>query len=242
MLKTARIVVAGLALTLAAAPVLADKDADAKIKARLAQILPDYKVDSIRETPIGGLYEVMMGPQVVYVSGDGRYMVQGRVVDLVKRKDLTEPRQAEARKRAVDGIGEDKMIIFAPKDYKHTVTVFTDIDCGYCRKLHSQIANYEAEGIRVRYVFFPRAGVGSDSFYKAVSVWCSADRQAALTEAKQGKDLPRKNCDNPVMEHMKVGESLGVSGTPAIILENGDMLPGYVPPKRLAAILDGKKS
>jgi thiol:disulfide interchange protein DsbC len=242
MLKTARIVIAGLALTLAAAPVLADKAAAAKITARLSKMLPGYKIDSIRETPVDGLYEVMMGPEVVYVSGDGRYMVQGRLIDLVKRKDLTEPRQNEARKAAIDKIGEDKMVIFSPKDYKHTVTVFTDVDCAYCRKFHSQIHDYEDEGIRVRYVFFPRAGVGSDSFYKAVSVWCSHDRQVALTEAKQGKDLPRKTCDNPVMEHMKVGESLGISGTPTIVLENGDLIPGYVPPKRLEALLERKAS
>jgi thiol:disulfide interchange protein DsbC len=242
MVKTARLLVACAALTLCAAPALADKYADANIEARLAKVLPGYKVDGIRQTPVTGLYEVVMGPRVVYVSGDGRYLIEGRMIDLALRKDLTAPQEAEARKRVVDGIGEKNMVIFSPPSYKHTITVFTDLDCAYCRKLHSHIAEYEAEGIRVRYVFFPREGVGSDSFHKSVAVWCSPDRQAAFRAAKQGQEIPRRNCPNPVREEMKVAESLGISGTPAIVLDNGDLIPGYVPPRRLAAILDGKSS
>jgi thiol:disulfide interchange protein DsbC len=243
MVKTARLLVACAALTLCAAPALADKYADANIEARLAKVLPGDKVDSIRETPVTGLYEVVMGPRVVYVSGDGRYLIEGRMIDLALRKDLTAPQEAEARKRVVDGIGERNMVIFSPSSYKYTITVFTDLDCAYCRKLHSHIAEYEAEGIRVRYVFFPREGVGSDSFDKSVAVWCSPDRQAAFTAAvKQGWEIPRRTCPNPVRKGMEVAESLGISGTPAIVLGNGDLIPGYVPPGRLAAILDGKSS
>lgn len=129
------------------------------------------------------------------------------------------------------------MVIFAPAKYDHTVTVFTDTECGYCRKLHREIADYGAQGIRVRYVFFPRAGVGSGSYKEAVSVWCSDDRQRAMTEAKSGKKLAAKSCKNPVKKHMEVGELLGISGTPAIVLESGDLVPGYVPAKRLAEML-----
>jgi thiol:disulfide interchange protein DsbC len=182
-----------------------------------------------------------MGPEVIYVSSDGKYMLQGRLIDLENREDLTEPRRAAARKEAVAKIGEDNMVIFAPDDYKHTVTVFTDIDCGYCRKLHREIADYEAEGVRIRYVFFPRAGLGSDSYKKAVAVWCSDDRRKALTDAKAGKDIEAKSCKNPVKDHMKLGELLGVTGTPSILLETGEMVPGYVPAKRLAALLEAKK-
>jgi thiol:disulfide interchange protein DsbC len=228
----------GAVLVLAAAPAIAD---DAKIKARLGELLPDYKIESINATPVSGLYEVVVGSELIYVSGDGRYMIQGRMMDIVNRKDLTEPRRAGARRKAVDKLGEDKMVIFAPAKYDHTVTVFTDIECGYCRKLHREIAGYGAEGIRVRYVFYPRAGVGSDSYKEAVSVWCSDDRQKAMTTAKSGKRVEPKSCKNPVKEHMALGESLGISGTPAILLESGDMIPGYVPPKRLAAILEAKK-
>jgi thiol:disulfide interchange protein DsbC len=173
------------------------------------------------------------------------------MVDLVSREDLTEnsPRLAEARKKeakerveAVNKIGEDQMIVFAPDGKaEHTITIFTDIDCGYCRKLHAEMDGYKAEGIRVRYLFFPRAGVDTPSYDKAVSVWCADDRQAALTDAKAGKSVPDKKCDNPVKQHMELGEKLGISGTPAIILGNGDIVPGYVPPKRLADMIKDKK-
>jgi thiol:disulfide interchange protein DsbC len=229
----------GVVLAMVSSPLLAG--AEAKIKARVEKMLPEYKVDSIDKTPIKGLYEVVMGPQLIYVSDDGRYMVQGRMIDLVNREDLTEPRKAAARAQAVDKIGEDNMVIFAPDKYEHTVTVFTDIDCGYCRKLHSEIADYGAEGIRVRYVFYPRAGAGSPSYKDAVSVWCSDDRKKALTEAKSGKKLGAKSCKNPIKQHMALGELLGVAGTPAIVLESGEMVPGYVPAKRLARLLDASK-
>jgi thiol:disulfide interchange protein DsbC len=235
MWKQVRIFIAGMVMTTAAAS--AQADASSEITAALKKMLPEYQITSIAETPVKGLYEVMMGPQVVYVSGDGRYMMQGRLIDLEKREDLTEPRQAAARKQAVDQVGEDQMVIFAPEKYDHTVTVFTDIDCGYCRKLHSQISEYEDEGIRIRYVFFPRAGANSKSFKEAVSVWCSDDRQKALTDAKAGKPIADKSCDNPVLSHMELGELLGINGTPAIVLDSGDLVPGYVPPKRLSALL-----
>ncbi len=230
---------AGMILILTASPLLAD--ADAKIKARLEKLLPEHRIDSIDQTPIKGLFEVIMGPEVIYVSGDGKYMLQGTLVDLANRKDLTEPSRAKARKQAVDRIGEDRMVIFAPDKYEHTITVLTDIDCGYCRKLHREIADYGAAGIRVRYLFFPRAGVDSDSYEKAVAVWCADDRNQAMTDAKAGKSLETKSCENPVGDHMQLGKRLGISGTPTILLENGDVLGGYVPAKDLAATLDTKK-
>jgi thiol:disulfide interchange protein DsbC len=234
MLNQLRILAAVVALPLAAPTV---SGADAAIEARLKQVLPEYKIDSIAETPMKGVYEVMLGSQVIYVSRDGRYMMQGRLIDLETREDLTEPRRSAARKQAVDQVGEDRMVIFSPDKPKHTVTVFTDIDCGYCRKLHSEIDSYLKAGIRVRYLFFPRAGMGSESFNEAVSVWCAADRQRAMTDAKAGKPIEAKTCENPVVDHMQLGESLQISGTPAIVLETGDLVPGYVPAERLAAML-----
>ncbi len=234
-------------LSLCSAQAVADP---AAIKKSLAQILPDYEVESVHETPVSGLFEVLIGTDVLYVSKDGRYMVQGRMIDLTTKEDLTETsprleqaRQKEAKDRAaaISKLGEDQMIVFAPEGKPtYTVTVFTDIDCGYCRKLHGDIAGYNAEGIKVQYLFYPRAGVGSPSFDKAVSVWCADDRRAALTDAKAGKSVPDKKCANPVKEHLEMGEQMGVSGTPAIVLENGEMIPGYVPPKRLAAMLKEK--
>jgi thiol:disulfide interchange protein DsbC len=116
--------------------------------------------------------------------------------------------------------------------------VFTDIDCGYCRKLHNEMAKYNAEGITVRYMPYPRSGLNTPSYYKAVSVWCSDDRRDALTRAKAGKDVPRATCDNPVQASLELGHQLGVTGTPALVLEDGQLLPGYVPAKKLSQVLD----
>ena len=251
MHEVARIWLVGPLLAFAVGQASAEGDAGKSIRDRLGELLPDDDVSSVHETAVPGLCEVVLGTELVYVSGDGRYMMQGRMIDLETRADLTEssPRLAEVRKReagdrldALEKVGDDQMVIFAPEKYDHTINVFTDIDCGYCRKLHREIQAYEDEGIRVRYLFFPRAGAGSPSYDKAVSVWCSDNRQEALTESKSGKNLPKKSCDNPVLAHMKLGEKFGISGTPAIVLDNGDMVPGYVPPKRLAALLKASGS
>jgi thiol:disulfide interchange protein DsbC len=129
------------------------------------------------------------------------------------------------------------MIAFKPKSSKHLVYVFTDIDCGYCRKLHSEIDQYLTEGIEIRYLFFPRAGEGSDSYKKAVSVWCADDRNTALTKAKRGDTIEERQCDNPVDQHLTLGTQMGAAGTPMLVTEKGNILPGYVPAGQLAKIL-----
>jgi thiol:disulfide interchange protein DsbC len=195
------------------------------------------KVDSIRTTPITGLYEVALGPRLVYMTENGRYLLQGNIIDVDKKENITEARAGAARLRAIDALGEDQMLVFGPKNAPHTVTVFTDIDCGFCRKLHSEMASYNDAGIRVRYLFFPRAGEGSEAYRKAVSVWCASDRKQAMTDAKAGKDVPAKTCPNPVDEHLAMGDLVGVNGTPFMVLPDGGDLPGYVPAERLKRIL-----
>jgi thiol:disulfide interchange protein DsbC len=212
------------------------------IRDALGKIVPGVEIDSVTASPVKGLYEVMIGTQLMYVTGDGRYFVDGRIVDLETREDLSEPRLAGARKGLVDAVGESQMVVFGPADAKHTVTVFTDIECGYCRKLHGQIDEYLKEGIRVRYLFYPRAGQGSPAYTEAVSVWCAGDaaaQRSAMTDAKAGKAIPEKTCTNPIDAHMALGQELGLRGTPAILTETGEMIPGYVEPKRLAAQLNG---
>ncbi len=229
------------ALTLAAGVTSAAPEQD--IRKALQQVVPDMKITSIQPAPIDGLYEVMAGTDVMYVSADGRYFMSGHIIDLKNRKDITEPRLAESRSRLMDEIGDNQTVVFSPKQPKHTVTIFTDIECGYCRKLHSQISEYEQEGIGVRYMFFPRAGKGSPAYEEAVSVWCAGDdeaRRVAMTKAKSGQQIAAKTCDNPVDAHMALGEELGLRGTPAILTETGEMIPGYVEPKRLAARLNGE--
>lgn len=200
----------------------------------------DVKAENVQVSPIKGLYRVTIPPQVFYMSGDARYVVDGSVIDLTERRNLTDEYRNQAINTAIEGMGEKSMIVFGPKDAEHTVTVFTDIDCGYCRKLHESVAAYNEAGIRIRYMAYPRAGLNSKSYQKAVSAWCADDRQDALTRAKQGESIPQKTCDNPVAEQFQLGQSMGISGTPALVLESGRIIPGYVPPKRLAAILNGK--
>ena len=226
--------VAALALTTASA--FADEAAN--IRAALSKVLPDYKPTSVQPTPVDGLYQVEIGPQVMFVTGDGRFLIDGAIVDLKTREDITETARSQARLRAINAVGEDDMVLFDAPNSKHTVTVFTDIDCGYCRKLHQQVDAYADEGISVHYMFYPRSGLNTPSYDKAVSVWCADDRQKALTEAKNGTKLAAGKCANPVKKHMELGELLGIRGTPAIVLDNGEMIPGYVEPKKLAALLE----
>ena len=158
--------------------------------------------------------------------------------DIQAKTDLTEEARGQIRQRALATVGDDKRIIFSPKDPKHTVSVFTDIDCGYCRRLHQQIAEYNKLGIAVEYLFFPRAGLGSESFDKAVNVWCAADRKQALTAAKAGESVEAKTCDNPIEEEFALGQKIGINGTPAVIAPDGTQLGGYVPPEQLLQRLD----
>jgi thiol:disulfide interchange protein DsbC len=233
---------AAVTAALLPAALVAEEAAVDEIRAGLQKILPGVEADAIRPAPLDNLYEVVIGPQLVYVSGDGRYLFQGSIIDMQSRTDLTEPRRRAAVAEAVEAVGEDRMVVFGDADAEHTVTVFTDIDCGYCRKLHAEMDAFNDKGIRVRYLFFPRAGVNSESFDKAVSVWCADDSRAAMTDAKAGKPVPARTCDNPVKEHMRLGEMTGVTGTPALVLPDGELLPGYVPASRLSAYLDGKKA
>jgi thiol:disulfide interchange protein DsbC len=211
-----------------------------QVRDAVAKLIPNGQADSIEPSVIDGLYEVMIGTQIYYVSKDGKYLFNGKVYDIDKRQDLTTPKTEKVKAAAIEAVGEDNMIIFAPDKYEHTITVFTDIDCGYCRKLHQEIDQYKELGIRVRYLMFPRAGVGSASYKKAVSVWCADDPQTALTKAKAGETIEEKECDNPVSSHMQLGQAVGVNGTPALFLEGGEMMPGYVPAGRLVGVLKAR--
>lgn len=208
------------------------------IESSLKQALPGVTPDTIKPTPIAGLYEVVVGPKLFYVSADGNYLIQGAMIDVKAKADLTEPRLALARVDSLSKVGDGKMISFKPKAAKHHVYVFTDIDCGYCRKLHSEIDQYGKAGIEIRYLFFPRAGEGSESWNKAISVWCAKDRNGALTKAKKGENVETKQCDNPVSEHYALGNAIGAQGTPMIVTEKGNVLPGYVAAGQLSKILE----
>ncbi len=227
-------------LLFGAAPVMAVEEAAdfPEIRAAFSVLLKDKEPDHIAPTPIAGLYEVTLGMSVAYVTENGRYLIQGNIIDLEQKLNITEPRINELRAVAIEQVSEDNMVIFGGKELEYTVTVFTDIDCGFCRKLHSEIDGYNQAGIRVRYLFFPRAGIDSPSYHKAVSVWCAEDRNQAMTTAKKGEPLEEKDCDNPVKEHMLLGEMMGVTGTPALVLKDGKILPGYLSPDQLLKYLE----
>jgi thiol:disulfide interchange protein DsbC len=217
------------------------EEATEALRAQLMKTYPDAKSGDISASPIPGLYEMRLGPEIVYVSADGQYLLKGDLISVKDDRNLTEARRSAARLAAINSVGEDRMIIFQPKQVKHTITVFTDVDCGYCRKLHRQINDYLAQGIRVRYMFFPRSGPNTESWYKAEKVWCSADRNSALTRAKLGEALQVAQCTpNPVQQHYSLGLKFGIVGTPAIILDNGELVPGYASPTELSTYLDRK--
>jgi thiol:disulfide interchange protein DsbC len=210
------------------------------IKQAFAKSMPSVKLDGIKASEVKGLYEVSVGTHVFYVSDDGKYLIEGHLIDIAARKDLTEGKLSESHVNAIKKLGTDKMIIFAPKTSKYTVSIFTDIDCGYCRKLHSELDSYMAEGITIQYIFFPRTGKNTESYKKAISVWCAGgaeERKAALTAAKKGATPKEKTCDNPIDEQMQVGADFEINGTPTIVSAKGTVYPGYLPAKQLAEML-----
>ena len=218
--------------------ILQADNADA-IKKKLTDTFPDHVPDSVSKSPVDGWYEVLYGTQVIYISENGQYLFQGMVVDLDNgQRNLTEAAADKARKSLMVDVHNQKPITFGAKNPKHTITIFTDIDCGYCRKLHAEMDQYASYGIKVNYLLFPRNGLNTPSYDKAVSVWCSDDREEALTKAKRGETLEQKTCDNPVAEQFEVGNKIGVTGTPAILTEDGELIAGYLPAKELAQRLD----
>ncbi len=216
----------------------ADPDRDNLLRKAVSDAFPDVEISRIKPAPIPGLYEVMMGTDMIYLSEDGRYILQGDLIDLGKRINLSEQERAVARKKILESIPASETINFAPPDTRHTVYVFTDITCGYCQRFHGDVAELNSNGVAVRYLAFPRAGIDAESFKDMESVWCAADRNSAITLAKQDNQITPAQCDNPVKRQYELGQSLGVRGTPAIYLENGQELPGYVPPDTLLQALN----
>ena len=212
--------------------------ADVVLKDKLEALLPGMVVQTLEPLENTDLYEALVDGEIVYFSKDGRYVFQGDIIDIESRQNITENKRRGLKKEEIDSFNEADMIIFEPEKTKHTLTVFTDIDCGYCRKLHQQMSEYNALGIKVRYMAFPRSGLDSESFDKAVSVWCADDRKQAMTDSKSGSSIKVNSCDNPIKDHFEAGRRLGVTGTPALFLESGELLPGYIPPMRLIQILN----
>ncbi|MFM1886936.1 MAG: hypothetical protein RL026_2093 [Pseudomonadota bacterium] len=209
----------------------------------LAAKIPGARPQDLRPSPIAGLYEITHEASVSYISADGRHIVGGDIFAVGANGDfpnLTEKRRNELRLKMLGDVAETEMVVFGDAGLKHTITVFTDVDCQWCRKLHSEIADYNRHGIRVRYLAWPRTGPATESWQKAERVWCAGDKADALARAKRGEALRTAACaGNPVQKHWDLGRKLGVQGTPGLVLETGELLPGYVPAAELASHLDG---
>jgi thiol:disulfide interchange protein DsbC len=225
-----------------AATATAARTGDANERARQAikTLNPQITVDYVGAAPLPGFREVIAGGQLLYVSDDGRYLMQGAVLDLQSQQDLMQssPALMKHRVELLKTVPQSERIVFAPPNTKYTVSVFTDIECGYCRKLHGEIAELNKLGVAVEYLAFPRMGLGSKDHKDMISVWCSSDRKRALTDAKAGKPIPAKDCKNPVTMEYDLGQRIGVTGTPAIYAPDGTQLGGYLPPQALRAKLD----
>ncbi len=213
--------------------VIADDGLEEELNTALSRFLPDVQIDSVKSTPVDGLYQVLIGPDVVYMTRDGNYVFKGDLLDINERRNLTEDVRADVRVKLLNGINKNDYIEFASEKIKDAIYVFTDVDCGYCRKLHRDVPELNSLGISVRYLAYPRAGVESATGREMSNVWCADDRQKALTAAKNQESIEAKSCNDPVAEQYELGQRLGVRGTPAIYLQNGRMLPGYMPPNEL---------
>ena len=211
----------------------ADPDVEGKIRDNLRAVFPDADVTQINMSQIPGMYEVLLGADTLYVSADGRYVLRGDLLDLKERRNLSEDQREVAREDLLSKVPAQETIEFAPANPTHSVFVFTDITCGFCRKFHQNVPELNRLGIAVRYLAYPRSGTGGEVYKDMVSVWCAPDRRQALTDAKLGKPVTQASCANPVKKQFLLGQALGVHGTPAIYLENGKSVGGYVSPQEL---------
>ena len=228
-----------VAVASAAEPAAKVSDKTADPRAIIAAKFPGVKPEEIKPAPIPGMYEVAMGADTAYVSADGKYLINGDLYQIDTRVNLTENNRSDMRRKAIAKLDERDMIIFSPAAPKYTVTVFTDVECAYCRKLHSEIAEINKLGVRVRYMAYPRAGPGTDDWAKMENVWCSKDRKSAITHAKQGEDVKSPSCGTtPVGKQYALGEKIGVNGTPAIFTDNGDYIGGYLPAAKMLEQLE----
>ena len=199
----------------------------------LSRLSSDFEISDVKETPIKGIYQVTIGPDVIYMSRDGNYVLKGEILDIGNRRNLTEDFHAQKRINLLNTIADSEYIEFSSTKTKNHIYVFTDVDCGYCRKLHRDVPELNSMGIAVRYLAYPRAGVDSIIGEEMRNVWCAENRQKALTTSKNRQPIEVKICDAPIARHHALGRELDVTGTPAIFLENGRKLPGYIPPDEL---------
>ncbi len=234
------ILLVSASLLLGNATALADEELDA-IRDKVSGMFDAIDASDVDSSGVDGWYKIQKGGIVAYISSDGRYLMQGDMIDLDQQINLTELARNSARRELMDTLDDGQVIAFRPAEVKHTITVFTDIECGYCRRLHSQIDDYLAQGIEVRYLLYPRNGPASRAWNTSEDVWCASDRHGALTAAKLDRDFETQQCDaSIVQDHYVLGQEVGLTGTPAIVLEDGELIGGYLPAGQLAMRLAQK--
>jgi thiol:disulfide interchange protein DsbC len=220
------------------------------IKQKLEKALPGIAITDIEVSPYDGMYQVFYNGQLLYVSKDAKFLMTGNLLEIRLGQPVNHTELSMAKKAAeaapdristIASIDESDMVVFKAKDEKHAITVFTDVDCGYCRKLHKEVPELNAAGVTVRYLAFPRAGLGSSAHKKLVSIWCAKDRQSAMNDAKLKRKFSDATCDNPLDSHYQLTREFGLSGTPALILSDGELISGYVPHEELIKHLQSKK-
>ena len=236
----ARTIAAALLLLLAVGANAADVDPKLEaVRAKMSGMFEFIDPEHVNQSPMDGWYTIQKGSIVAYVSDDGRYLLQGDLIDLESSVNLSEQSRSESRRALMESLDDEDAILFSPAEPKYSVTVFTDVDCTYCRKLHSQIDEYMSQGIAVRYVLYPRNGPASRAWTTSEDVLCSRDRNGALTAAKLDREFQTSKCDASMLtRHYTLGQEVGLSGTPAIVLEDGTLIGGYVTPTALGARLE----
>ena len=245
MIFLQKIVACLLAATLLSLPAVADETTDlnafkAKITQTLATVNPRFRIKAVTPSGIDGFYKVQIsnGP-ILYVAASAEFFFDGDLFDITDKRfiNLTELDATADRKKLMSQLNPAEMIIFSPKkpvQTKAVINVFTDVDCFYCQKLHKEVPELNARGIEVRYLAFPRAGINTPSYDKIATAWCVDNKQETLTKLKNREAVAVVKCDNPVAKQYKLGKEMGVTGTPAIVLESGEIIPGYRPAAKLA--------
>ena len=220
---------------------VSEMDAIANIREVLSVTQPDMLIGNIKPSPIAGLYEVnIQNSQTLYASADANYFIPGDLYQLSPQGlvNLGEQKRNVQRGEKIAALDESEMIVFEAKgERKGLLTVFTDVDCPYCSKLHAEVSALNGAGIAVRYLAYPRTGLDTETYFKMVSTWCSEDRQLMYTVATRGGDVASTECANPVSKHYRLGREVGVTGTPALVLEDGSLLPGYIPAATLISYI-----
>ena len=197
---------------------------------------PNLKIESIKKVD-SSFFEIIIKDQILYLTADLKHLLAGNIIDLKTGNNLTEARVKKHRSSVLKNILDADTIIYKPKETSHVITVFTDISCPYCKKLHNEIDKLLENNIEVRYVLFSRNGKNDVAYRDMVSIWCSTNKKELIEKAFNDDFLSSKNCENPLDKNYQLGYELRVNGTPMIFTEDGAVIPGYLPYKRIIEIL-----